>query len=215
MHGFRRAAVAVALLLGSGLPLAAQPARLLPVDQAARDPSFVRFRTRLVEAVRRRDAAYVQSILAADITNSFGGNGGRAEFREMWDPEHPASQLWSALEEVLRLGGAFRGDSIFQAPYVYSSWPERFDNFEYGAIVGSNVRVRGRPFLGAPIIGALSYDIVRMAHERGSNGFEAIHLPDGRVGYIATRFLRRSTDYRAIFVKRNGRWLLKALVAGD
>ncbi len=75
--------------------------------------------------------------------------------------------------------------------------------------------MRGRPFLGAPIIAALSYDVVPMANERGSNGWEAIRLPDGRTGYIATRYVRRPIDYRAIFIKRSGRWLLKALVAGD
>ncbi|HEU0053390.1 MAG TPA: SH3 domain-containing protein, partial [Longimicrobium sp.] len=187
-------ALAAALLLAA--PATAQT-KLMPVDQASRDPSFLRFRAQLVDAVQRRDAAFVYRILAPDITNSFGDTGGIDEFKETWDAGHPASKLWNTLGELLALGGAFDGDSSFVAPYVYSRWPEGYDGFEYGAIVGSDVRVRGRPFLGAPIIAALSYDVVPMANERGSNGWEAIRLPDGRTGYIATRYVRRPIDYRA------------------
>ena len=212
---FRLALSAVLLALAAPSAVAAQT-KLLPVDQAARDPSLARFRQRLREAVRTRDTTFVYSIVAEDITNSFGGDGGRAEFRETWDAGHPASKLWSTLEEILSLGGAFTdGDSMFAAPYVYSSFPDGLDGFEWGAIVGRDVRVRGRPFLGAPITAVLSYDVVRMANERGSNGFETILLRDGRKGYVATRYVRRPIDYRAVFVKRGGRWYLKALVAGD
>ena len=215
MKPLRRFAFALALLLGAQ-PAAAQVARLPPVDEAGRDPTFVAFRDRLREAVRERDAEFIYEILAPDVLNSFGGDGGVDEFREAWDAGHPASKLWSTLDEILSLGGAFvGGDSLFAAPYAYSSWPGRYDPFAYAAIVGSDVRVRGRPFLGAPVIAVLSHDVVAMANERGSSGFEAIRLADGRIGYVATRYVRRAIDYRALFVKRGGRWLLKALVAGD
>jgi hypothetical protein len=210
----KRMIVAALALALAAVPAAAQT-KLLPVDEAPRDPTLVRFRTRLMDAVRRKDARFVYGILARDVTNTFGGGGGVDEFKETWDAEHPASKLWNTLDEVLKLGGAFDGDSSFVAPYVFSRWPSGLDGFEHGAIVGSNVRVRGRPFLGAPIIAALSYDVVPMANERGSNGWEAIRLADGRTGYIATRYVRRPIDYRAIFVRRGGRWMLKALVAGD
>jgi hypothetical protein len=210
----RAAALVLALML-SAHAAHAQVAKLLPVDQAPRDPSLVRFRQQLLEAIRTRDTTFVYAMLAPDVTNSFGGDGGVREFRETWDAGHPASKLWPTLDEIVRLGGAFTGDTMFAAPYVYSSFPGTYDGFEYGAIVGSNVRVRGRPFLGAPTIAALSHDVVRMANERGSQGFEAILLSDGRRGYVATRFIRRPIDYRAVFVKRGGRWYLKALVAGD
>lgn len=205
---------AALLLLAAAAPASAQ-GKLMPVDQAARDPSFIRFRARLLDAVRRKDAEQVYAVLAPDVTSSFGGNGGVAEFREMWGAEHPASELWTTLGEVLRLGGTFMGDSVFAAPYVHGSWPDGVDPFQYGAITGTGVRVRGEPWLGAPVIGSLSYDIVATTGERGSNGFRAIRLPDGRRGYVSTQYFRRPVDYRAIFVRRNGRWLLKALVAGD
>ena len=194
-------------------PLAAQRT-LAPVDQATRSASFQRFRRQLTAAVERKDADFVHSILAPDVVNRSGGTGGVAEFREMWDADHPASALWTTLGEVLRLGGAFRGDSVFEAPYVYTQWPAGLDRFRYGTIVGTGVRVRGEPYLGAPIIGALSHDIVATTGERGSNGFRAIQLADGSRGYVSTLYFRRPIDYHATFVRRNGSWLLKALVAG-
>lgn len=215
MNGICRIGAAVVLALAAAVPLPAQGAKLLPVDEAARDPSFARFRAQLLDAVRRKDAGFVHRILAPDITNSFGGDGGIAEFRESWKADRPRSRLWSTLEEVLARGGAFMGDSMFAAPYVYSNWPGRYDAFEYGAIAGSSVRVRSRPSPGAPVMATLSYDIVRMINEPGSDDFRAIRLPDGRTGYVAERYVRSPIGYRAIFIKRNGRWLLKALVIGD
>ena len=212
----RLAAVLAFAALPAPAPAAAQVAKLLPVDQGARDPSFARFREQLREAVLRRDTAYLYSIVASDVLNGFGGEGGLDEFRETWDPAHPASGLWITLGEVLRLGGAFvSGDTLFGAPYVYSSFPAAYDAFEHGAVVGASVRVRGAPRQDAPVIAALSHDVVRLANERGSNGWTTILLADGRKGYVAARFVRRPVDYRAVFVKRGGRWWLKALVAGD
>jgi hypothetical protein len=53
-----------------------QTRKLYPVDEATKDPSFFTFRARLIQAVQRHDAAFLISILAPKITNSFGGDGG-------------------------------------------------------------------------------------------------------------------------------------------
>ena len=49
---------------------------LSPWMRGPADPSFLAFRTRLLEAVKKKDAKFISSLLSPDILNSFGGNGG-------------------------------------------------------------------------------------------------------------------------------------------
>lgn len=47
---------------------------------------------------------------------------------------------------------------------------------------------------------------------------DAVHpniIRDGRKGYIASRYVRSSVDYRASLSRENGRWRLNFFVAGD
>ena len=204
----------LALTAGDGV---AQVAKLLPVDEASAQPGFFTFRANLLKAVQARDTAFLYAALAPDILNSFGGNGGSAEFKELWRPAEPESQLWAVLTEILALGGTFSGDE-FSAPYVFSTFPEDLDGFEHVVIVGSDVRVRARPALDAPILTTLSFDIVRSAdREEGlaAEGWRRVELSDGRTGYVSASYARSPLGYRALFTRERGVWLLSVLVAGD
>jgi hypothetical protein len=103
-----------------------QGAKLQPVDEAAKDPSFFAFRARLLKALADKDANYLISILDPQIKTDFGGGGGVADFKKAWHPERPNSQVWSELVSVLALGGSFDNGS-FSAPYVYSKFPDEVD----------------------------------------------------------------------------------------
>lgn len=198
-------------------PAAERPAKLLPVDEAARDPSFFLFRARLLDAVARRDVPAILQVLAPDILNSFGGNGGIAEFKEMWKPEAPDSLLWTELARALAMGGKFEGRDEFQAPYVAATWPE-LDPFENGAIVGENVRVRARPDKNAEVLASLSFDIVEVLDWGGEPGPEQwvkMKLRDGREGYVAAVFIASGACQRAHFSRQDGAWKMVAFVAGD
>ncbi|HXG63609.1 MAG TPA: SH3 domain-containing protein [Blastocatellia bacterium] len=218
-----RSAVILALLFLTGSPqlVRAQVAKLRPVDEAARDPSFFVFRARLLEALQQRDTAFLLSVLSPGIRVSFGAGGGIADFQKMWKPERPDSKIWLTLTEILALGGSFREGNTFAAPYIYSNFPDQFDAFEYGVIVGEDVRVRQRPDLNSPVIGTLSYDIVKVAEWQpkqaagSKQNWVAVMLANGAQGYVAEDYIRSPIGYRAIFEKKDGRWLLAALVAGD
>ena len=100
----------------------------------------------MLEAIDRRDVAYVLRILDPAIKNSFGGDGGIEEFKQAWKPESPDSELWTELRFVLAHGGAFQ-EGNFVAPYFFSSFPDLHDvpgydedSFRYGAVIG-DVRV--------------------------------------------------------------------------
>lgn len=195
----------------------AQVARLYPVDEAVQQPDFFSFRARLLQAVQARDTAFLYSTLAPNILNSFGGDGGVAEFREKWRPEEPGSEVWTVLTQILSLGGSYYSDTLFIAPYTSSSFPGDFDGFEHVAIVGANVRARQQPRASSRVLATLSFDVVRRAEASGAEAgdWSPVQLADGRRAYVAGAFVRSPIDHRAVFVRRQGRWLVRTLVAGD
>jgi hypothetical protein len=198
-----------------------QVGKLYPVDEAARDPSLFVLRARLLEAIQKRDTAFILSSLSPDIVNSFGGNGGVAEFKEQWRLEQPDSKLWHTLASVLALGGSFQNEGTFAAPYTFSRFPDQLDAFEHGVIVGESVRVRQKATADSPVVASLSFDIVVVtdwgakSSGDGKQGWVRIKIASGREGYIASGYVRSPIDYRAVFEKRPGRWLITTLVVGD
>ena len=223
-------AVAVIVTLRS-VPTAAQVAKMYPIDEAAQDPEFFAFRARLLVALQQKDVTYLYGILASNILNSFGGEAGIDEFKATWKAEEPTSKIWSTLTEILALGGQFRppdewseGARTFVAPYTFSLRPNAGENpFLYGVVVGRGVRVRQEPTATSAVLANLSFDVIRVTdwaprskpEDQRANSWVAVELADGRTGFIASEFVRSRNDYRAIFINRSGRWMLRVLVAGD
>lgn len=201
--------------------VSAQVQKLYPVDEAAKDPSFFTFRARLIQAVQRRDAAYLLSIVSRKIEIGFGGDSGVEAFKSSWKPEREQSELWTELANVLSLGGAFDKEGIFEAPYISVKWPEDKDGFALGAIIGEKVRVRAAPQISSSIMRELSFDIVDVPDwqtnkARGEKrDWIKVKLADGQSGYVAEDFIRSPIDYRAGFQKQDGRWVMIFFLAGD
>lgn len=193
----------------------------LPVDQA--DESFRAFRDSTLAALARKDTTYLYGILAPNIRSSFGADDGMDGFRRMWDIEDPDTRLWSELARVLRKGGAFAGDSMFMAPYVYALWPDTLDAFEFVAVTSPRAAVRSAPRTDADTIGAASYAVLPLEKWRGmpespaepDTSWAGVVLPDGRSGWLPSQDVLSPVGWRAIFARRDGRWLMTAFVAGD
>jgi hypothetical protein len=184
--------------------------KLMPVDEASSDPSFVAYRDELLAAVRRRDANAVAALADPMIRTSFGGGGGADDLRRTL--EQPG--MWDDLEQLLTQGGSFRGEGTgrsFWAPYVYSAWPDAHDPFAFLAITGKDVPLRESQDPGSPTIAILSYDIV----ERAGQPDNRVKTADGRTGWVEADDVRSPIGYRAGFMKSDGRWRMNALVAGD
>jgi Bacterial SH3 domain len=207
-----------ALALGSAATTPAQEAPFRPVDQAIEQPEFFVFRARLQASVARHDAADLTSILDPHIktTHGPGGEGVKA-FLEMWQPQVADSPLWGELSLVLALGGSFATDGdTFEAPYVSSQWPDHLMPFEHAAVLGTSVRVRSQPGVSASVVTTLDFGTVPLDPSASMHSaWWPVRLNDGRSGYVQRRFLRRAVDYRAVFSKREGRWRLRAFIAGD
>lgn len=217
--------VILPLLLMALVPCigAGQARKLNPVDEGPRDPSFKAFRDLLLKAAKEEDETVLYAVLDPKITNSFGGEGGVTEFKVMWKMGEGRTKLWNELTTILSMGGSFAtvaGVKSFCAPYVYSNFPDDLEANGYAAITGTGVRVREQPNLNAPIITALSYDIVKLDYEpsasAGSNSeWVKIIAPNGKKGYVFGKYIRSPTDYRACFEKKQGKWMMTALIAGD
>jgi hypothetical protein len=130
-------------------------------------------------------------IVAPDILNSFGGDGGREEFRQTWGLAQPdRSQLWVALGFVLALGGRLHGDTAFYAPYTFEGTPG--DGFEALAVLGRNVVVRAQPDSSSAVIDTLSFEAVTKwrdghAGRAAPRGWEPLRTSDGKAGWSLGR----------------------------
>ncbi len=197
-----------------------------PVDEAAKDKSFLAFRTRLIAAVERRDANYIHSILDPNIKLSFGGEEGIADFKRTWKITRRDADFWTVFSRIIKNGGAFFGEgrdrlNYFSAPYTYSSWPDDIDGFEYHAIFGSNVNLREGPSMDAKVLDKLSYNVVKVADDmaqirsEGKPEWYKVETMGGKVGYVNSEFVRSHIDYRAGFEKKRGVWKMTFFIAGD
>ena len=216
MHPLLRSVFALVMLTALTTPQAHAQREFRPLDEAVMQPDFFSFRAQLLSTLARRDTPALLEVVHKNIKNSFGGNDGVSEFKKTWALHKRDSRLWEVLATVLALGGSFTGDAAFNAPYVFSRWPADVDAFGNVAVVGSEVRVRASASRSAESIATLSFAIVERAEPSAAgSAWVAVRLPGGRVGFIDRRFVRGPVDYRAIFTKADGKWMLSALIAGD
>jgi hypothetical protein len=186
--------------------------RLQPVDEASSKAEFLQYRTRLREAVARRDLDALVEAADPDIRLGFDASGGVSDLRKQFDGR---SESWDRLAAVLALGGSFSSPTSFEAPYVYAEWPEQFDSFECAAVTGSNVRLRAAASLNAPVVASVGHAIVHVLAGNDDEVWSNVQLSDGRSGYMSRKFVRSPVDYRALFNLSKGRWRMTAFVAGD
>lgn len=217
-----RTALLALILFPLVAPASAQVAVLEPVDGAARDPSFVVFRARLLEAAQARDTAHVLSVLDPNVTVSLGGDDGVPGFRRMWlsDLRPAGDDLWTTLTRALALGSTYLrtgdGTRTATAPYVFGAWPDSLDAFAHLAVVGERVRVRAAPRPDAETLTALTYHVVPTLYDPSlPDGWRRITLADGRVGYVASAYLRSPIDFRLGFAHDGTQWRIHTFVAGD
>lgn len=219
--------------LADTYPLQCNPERgkVNPVDSAPQDTLFFIFREQLREVIANKDIFALLPHVDAQIKTGFGAEGGLQSFIQMWEldsPEKiPQSKLWSTLGTVLSLGGHLSNygeESYFEAPYLGPCWPAEAEPYEYGAVMGAGVRLRGGPNLNTKILKNLSYDLVKYIEttpiEQTIGGEKhpwiKVQLTDGTEGFLFGKFYRSPLDFRAGFQKdAQGAWKLVMLLAGD
>jgi hypothetical protein len=205
--------------------------KLFPVDEGGQNPSFQQFRDDLLDAVRRKNMAFLLGVLHSKVENGYDVKAGVDEFKKRWEPQKPDSPVWSVLSSALTGGGSFtkRADvTEFCGPYVVSQWPNVIqqlpkgtDSLNFLAIAQENVAVYLEPRLTAPIVAKLSYDVVRAVPnaqvvDRSDSKFSSwtkIKTPEGNEGYVRDSDVRGPMDYGICLRQINGTWLITRLAA--
>ncbi len=211
---YRIAATAVV----SCILLTAQ-SKLMPVDESAADPQFSKFYQAFRAAVSQKDAKALLSFLDPEVQSEIDGDKGPKAFEKRWHPSDSESKLWTELATIAGLGGSFsteQGTKMFCAPYTYSKFPGSVDSFDHAVVLGANVELRSQPSPSSPLIGKLSHDIVKVpSWEPGSQSQWIRVVTRAGAGYVRTTEIRSPNAFRACFHRKNGRWLLLYLIAGD
>lgn len=190
----------------------AQSAVVRPVDEATRQPDLVAFRNELLASLARNDTAAVLAKFSPEVKLDFGGGEGIELLRERLRE----GELWRALEDVLANGGRFLEDSTFYAPWWFHV--DTDDPVEQWVVIGDGVRVRAEPRAESGVVATLSYMVVMddtAAAPDVSADWVAIRLKDGRRGFVAARFVRRTFGYRVGIRREGGQWRIIYFIAGD
>ena len=213
---------AVLALLSAGLAFA-QPVKLVPVDEAAGDATWSRFRARLIDALIKRDHKFVDSIVDRKVRN-ISGDDGIAEFRKLWELQKTDSPLWTELPKVLFLGSARvkqEGSDEVCAPYVYFRWPANAPDDANAAVIAREAIVQVRPSAASPALLTMAYDLVHVTDwevgdedQNNTQIWVAVKTAAG-AGYLPQEQVRSPLEYRACFVKRDGNWRLSGLEVGE
>ena len=205
------------MLLAALLLIVSSPdrPRLPPVDTCASAPGFAAFREKLLDVIARRDVPGLLALTDENVQLSFGGDGGHADMKRIWDLDHPSqSRIWPKLGEALGLGCVMTEERIAVAPSMAHSLPDRFDAFD-SVVVVKRAILRTAPNTTAPAIGTLDWDIVTAVDGINPDGWTRIRTQSGHIGFVRSSTVRSPIDYRALFERRDGAWRMTAFVAGD
>lgn len=204
------------------VPLLQSEPRLVPADEALKDPSFAAFRSNLQSIVRQRDVEKLLSVVDPHIRVSFGDENGVEALRQIL--EAPQSPLWDELGDVLALGGVFQktpNGNVFVAPYAFANWPETGDPFESLVAICPDLTLFEKPSDSSKALARLDWNLLPIGPNDPSRKgvsnppWRELVLPDGRRGWVESRCVRSGIDYRAAFEKKEGTWRMVYFVAGD
>lgn len=212
--------IAPYVLTGGG---SAVDAVLAPVDESEKVPELRRFLEQLRVAVKERNADFVQSALAPDVTLGFGPDASGVESAAL-SLANPDNELWQRLESSISYGGTFTGNQeggTFCMPYVYSAFPDHLDPLEYQVVVTTPVEARSAPEHSATPVPLPKYAVVRTdlgsaVITKDSNGRQWARIyVNGGAAYVPASAIRSPLGSRTCLKKGNGQWLITAVVAGD
>lgn len=198
-------------------------------DQAKPGSAFYEFRERLRQAVRDRDAAFIRQIADPQIQLTFG----RPITIEELEIDNPQAIVWQHLERIINTG-CTPHEAPAEAP-VMDAWTcphvaeaSLGDPFTDIYIVGSSVNVRAEPKASSPVIAVLSHEVVQFdakGAERLSDqqrqvmqtveGWQPVITPEGKRGYVSSRYAYIPAGYRARFEQKQGAWKMTVFIAGD
>lgn len=196
-----------------------------PVDQGLYIKNFNDFRDNLFEIIEKKDVDALKPIIADDIKFTFGIQSGKKAFFEYWklkqgENSEKSDEFWAEFKKVLKYGGTFSGEDEFQAPYYSSAWPDDFDAFLFGAVIGENVRAYKKAGDSLEPFKTVTYQIVKYDEHQtvkfNDREYNCVYLSSGEKVYINAYYIGTPIGYRASFIKDpNNKWIMTIFIAGD
>ena len=197
-----------------------------PLDQGPQKMDFVGYRSQLMAAIQKKDAAALKPFLAANLEYSFGAEKPGVEgFYRVWKLPSTKSALWKELAQVVGNGGKFTDANQFVAPYWYSNWPKDRDNLEWEAVSAASIPVYFKPSRQSKRLPSIGHCLVHrndLSKNQAHPGWTCIDLPESmqnpfkvESAFVETSNLRPMLGHRATFQRTNGRWQMVSFVAGD
>ena len=116
------------------------------------------------------------------------------------------------LKEALSRGCAQSGD-VLVAPSFVADFPAQLDAFET-VILPPGTELYSENSEASAGNGAPDWHLARVTDDSDEAWFE-VKLIDGREGFVRRDQIVNPLDYRLVFEKRDGKWLITAFVAGD
>ncbi len=196
---------------------------LMPVDESTstQDKPFSTFINQVKDAVKNRNGEFIKGILAPEIVMTYHIDGNRQisegtaqkrkNFLDRWNLSSKDDPFWKIMETILSMGGAFKDQKTYEAPYIHAKWPQDCLRYKYAAIVDKNIEIRKQPDSTSKIIATLSHVIVEADYPNSPDNWVKIIIPHGpekgNPGYVGEKFVRSYYDYSVRFVKQaDGQW---------
>jgi len=205
-------------------------------DIARPGSSFYEFRESLQRAVSERHSEYLRAIADPNIHLSFGPPLRLDDL----DIDNPNSLFWKRLERVVNAPCSPRIGSPTDANGNPQEWAcpsaseiQQLDNGSYAPftdvfIVGDSVNVRMEPSPDSAVIGTLSDEVVKVDPQgfeqlsetqrqllETHEGWRPIITPDGKRGFVSSRYALSAVGYRAFFKNEGQGWYMTVFVTGD
>jgi hypothetical protein len=208
------------------------PAHITKIDMASREPGLREARDAVLSAVKDRSVERLLAYVDPDIRVGFGDPCcGVAYFRSVLNLDDRSSPFWEQAQRVIENGGllsSFRGALIFTAPYTFNL-PLPLgpllgaDADKIGLVTGDGTKLRAEPRPDSTELKTFDWEpaaYLSFADENQGNAdlekrWIRVRTLDGREGYIERGSLSSGYDRRAVFEKRNGRWIITEFSSGD
>lgn len=195
-----------------------------PRDECSDMPGASAFLAAFESAIEARDADGLVALTADDVKLDFGGGAGHQQLRERLAASDGA--FWETLDEMADLGCASDASSTITIPWYFAQ-EIPVDPYAGAIVTGQDVPLYDSPSTGGEVLATLSWDAVEQlpadtpgeafTKVKWSDTSAAVEPADGEAveGYVASENLRGIIDYRLIANRRNDRWRITALLAGD
>lgn len=211
-----------------------QPQHFVVIDEAKTDDDFFKFLQKLRQAVKRRDAKFIRTLVNPETRFSFG-DGSTLENLDINNPKAP---FWLHLQKAIAIGcskhetnspqTSTSDNNIWNCPPLKFHQSKVIGDFEQVFIVGEQIKVRREPNDRGRIIGIISYEIVEFDYKGFSKlsaqeqdaietlyGWMPVILSNNQRGFVRSSYAYRLIGYRIHLVKLKGEWKLRSFLAGD